>query len=277
MAFSCSTTSSALLALLMLLSPFAAANSSDSGMNQMYDPDAAMQHSQAAIGNRIGDYVFTDTSGKEVKLTEYAGAPLLLSLIYTACYHTCPVTTQYLDNSVKAAREVFEQDSFNIVTIGFDSPRDTPQNMRTFAREQGIDVAGWDFLSGSSETIQQLADDLGFIYFPSPRGFDHITQLTVVDSESHIYAQVYGGAFSLPWMVEPLKELIFNRPSPGGHMFTGLLGRVRLFCTVYDPSTGRYEFDYSLFIQIAIGLLVVLSVSIYLVWEYIRARHQPPG
>ena len=240
-----------------------------------YDPDAAMAHSQAAIGNRVGDYVFNDSRGDPVKLTDFAGTPLLISLIFTSCYHVCPVTTQYLEKSVEAAREVFEQDSFHIVTIGFDSPRDTPDSMKVFAREQGIDMPGWYFLSGSSETIEQLVEDLGFIYFPSPRGFDHITQLTVIDGDSEVYAQVYGGAFSLPWMVEPLKELIFNRPRPGGHMFTGLLGRVRLFCTVYDPATGRYTYDYSLFIQIAIGLLIVLSVFIYLVREYVRARNQP--
>jgi len=261
----------------VLLTAVAWAQPGDVPDQEAYDPDTAMQHSQAAIGNHVGDYEFTDTDGNKVKLTDFAGAPLLVSLIYTSCYHVCPVTTQYLAKSVKAAREVFEDDSFSIVTIGFDSPRDTPENMNVFAREQGIDIEGWHFLSGTPESIQQLADDLGFIYFPSPRGFDHITQLTVIDSQSSVYAQVYGGSFSLPWMVEPLKELIFNRPRAGGHLFSGLLGRVKLFCTVYDPTTGRYEFDYSLFIQIAIGLMIVLSVSLYLMREYFRARRQPPG
>ncbi len=266
-----------LAAVVLLFSPCSPAQSPDQAKADVYDPDTAMQHSQAAIGNSVGDYVFTDANGDAVKLTDYAGAPLLISLIYTSCYHVCPVTTQYLAKSVKAAREVLEEDSFNIVTIGFDNPRDTPDAMKVFAREQGINVAGWHFLSASSDTIKQLVDDLGFIYFPSPRGYDHITQLTVVDGEGRIYAQVYGGSFALPWMVEPLKELIFNRPRPGGHMFTGLIGRVKLFCTVYDPATGRYKFDYSLFIQIAVGLLIVLSVSVYLLREYIRARKQPPG
>jgi protein SCO1/2 len=48
--------------------------------------------------------------------------------------------------------------------------------------------------------------------------------------------------------------------------------RIRLFCTVYDPATGRYEIDNSLFIQIAIGLIVVLTVSFYLWREFRRAR-----
>ena len=30
---------------------------------------------------------------------------------------------------------------------------------------------------------------------------------------------------------------------------------MKLFCTVYDPRTGRYYFDYSLFASIIIGAL----------------------
>jgi protein SCO1/2 len=57
-------------------------------------------------------------------------------------------------------------------------------------------------------------------------------------------------------------------------MLSGLLGRVKLFCTVYDPTSGRYTFDYSLFIQITIGLMVVLTVLGYLIIEAVRARRR---
>jgi protein SCO1/2 len=53
-----------------------------------------------------------------------------------------------------------------------------------------------------------------------------------------------------------------------------MMDRVKLFCTVYDPNTGRYRFDYSLFVQIAIGALVVLGVFAYLIVEIRRARRK---
>ncbi len=77
----------------------------------------------------------------------------------------------------------------------------------------------------------------------------------------------------MPWLVEPLKDLIFNRPESVGHPWSSLVDRIRLFCPVYDPATGRYEIDNSLFIQIAIGLMVVLSVSFYLWREFRRSRN----
>jgi protein SCO1/2 len=87
-----------------------------------------------------------------------------------------------------------------------------------------------------------------------------------------VYAQVYGVTYELPWFVEPLKDLVFNRPESEGHLWAGFVDRIRLFCTVYDPTTGRYETDYSLFVQIAIGLMIVLSVSYYLWREFRRPR-----
>ena len=75
-----------------------------------------------------------------------------------------------LDEAARAARAVLGQDSFGIVTIGFDTVNDTPEAMASFARSQGIDASGWRFLSATPETIAVLSDELGFIFFPSPRG-----------------------------------------------------------------------------------------------------------
>lgn len=240
-----------------------------SAENGVYDPDRALAISQGAVGGTIADHRFTDRLNRQVSLHEYAGKPLVISMIFTSCHHICPTTTRHLDQAVGAAREVLGDDSFTVLTIGFDAARDTPAAMRAFAREQGIEAGDWLFLSTSADTIAALADDLGFIYFPSARGFDHINQVTVIDRDSRVYRQVYGVNFSLPWLVEPLKELVFNRPGSGGHIVSGLLDRIRLFCTVYDPSSGRYEFDRSLFFQIGIGAMIVFSVLFYL-WRGFR-------
>ena len=91
-------------------------------------------------------------------------------------------------------------------TVGFDTPVDTPDAMRVFANRQKVDDSGWAFLSTSAEIMAELVNNIGFVYFPSPRGFDHINQVTVVDAEGVVYRQVYGAAFDLPWLVEPLKS-----------------------------------------------------------------------
>ena len=239
-----------------------------------YDADRSLAKSQAAIGTRLEDLVFTSGSGERVQLADFHGRPLLISLIFTSCYHVCPAITRHLDKATEAAREALGEDSFQVLTVGFDTARDTPDAMRVFAREQKIDDPNWAFVSADRATIDALVAGVGFDYFPSPRGFDHINQVTLVDREGVVYRQVYGGAFELPALVEPLKELVFNRPVAQAHFASGLVDRIMLFCTVYDPSTGRYRFDYSLFVQIAVGALAILGIGSWLFLEILRSRRR---
>jgi len=239
-----------------------------------YDADSAVATSQAAIGKPLEDYMFYDRQGRPVNLSEYRGKPLLISMIFTSCHHVCPAITRHLATAVDAAREAMGEDSFQVLTIGFDTPVDTPDAMRVFANKQSINDPNWEFLSGSADEVARLVDNIGFVYFPSPRGFDHINQVTVIDRDGVVYRQVYGAAFELPWLVEPIKELVYNRPQPGDHIGSGLLNRIKLFCTVYDPNSGRYKFDYSLFVGMAVGAIIVLSVIFWLLLEYSRARRR---
>lgn len=263
------------LLLTFLAAPQAQAQA-QAPQDDRYDADRALQISQAAIGRPLGNYALTDRDGAVVNLRDdYAGRPLVISMIFTSCHHVCPMTTKHLATSVRAARDALGDDSFDVVTIGFDVANDTPEAMRGFAREQGVNLDRWRFLSASPENIEQISNDLGFIFFPTPRGFDHLNQATIIDRSGSVYGQVYGVTFELPWLVEPLKQLVFNRPESGGHLVASLVDKINLFCTVYDPSTGRYEFDRSLFFSIFAGFTFVMGVTIYLIREIRSARKSP--
>jgi len=58
-----------------------------------FDEKAALATSQAAIGRMLEDVTLRDRSGKTVQLANYRGKPLVISVIYTSCYHICPTTT----------------------------------------------------------------------------------------------------------------------------------------------------------------------------------------
>ena len=238
-----------------------------------FDRDAAFADSKAAVGAQVGAYTFRDTKGRPVTLASLRGKPLIISLIYTSCRHFCPMITQSLAKAVDIAGEAIGDDRFNIITIGFDTVADTPVRMASFARTQGIDAANWQFLSADHQSVDALAHDLGFAYASSPSGYDHLAQTTIVDAEGIVFHQVYGTKFGPQFLVEPMKNLVFGRASQLTSL-EGLINRVRLFCTVYDPSTGRYGFDYSLFIVIGAGSLCLSGVGIVLVRAW---RDQKPS
>src|SRR5690606_1094984 len=114
-----------------------------------------------------------------------------------------------------------------------------------YARERGATLPGWTFASADAATIERLARDAGFTYFASPKGFDHITQTTIIDAGGRVVLQVYGEDFAPPLVVEPLKKLVWGQ-NLDRRTLEGLVNTVKLFCTIYDPTSGRYRFDYSL-------------------------------
>ena len=230
-----------------------------------YDEEAALAQSQEAIGRTVGGYSFLDGKGQTITLDSLRGRPVVISLIYTSCYHVCPTITTNLAKVVAIARDALGHDSFSVLTIGFDTPNDTPDRMRTFARARGIEDQDWHFVSASAETMRDLSQDVGFSYFSSPKGFDHMIQATILDGQGTVYRQVYGMAPEPPSLVEPLKEVVWGRQVADSPV-EGWINNIKLFCTVYDPTTGMYLFDYSPFISFGIGLLALSGIG----WVIVR-------
>lgn len=246
-------------------------NGGAAGERAGFERSDALAVSQAAIGRRIGDYEFQSTRGVPVSLADYRGKPMVISLIYTSCYHICPATTQHLAKVVRKARSVLGEDSFSVLTIGFDTANDTPDAMRVFAAQQSVDLPGWEFLSGDQATVDALAEDLGFQYFPTPSGFDHLIQSSVIDADGVVFRQVYGIRFDTPHLIEPLKVLVFGEDA-GATLLDQLTSRIRLFCTVYDPASDSYKFDYSIFIGLFMGLILGVWAVYLLVREWLLTR-----
>jgi len=237
------------------------------------DKEAALKLSQDAIGRTLGDHRFVSSSGQAVTLSELRGRPLVVSMVYTSCHDTCPTITNQLARMLPIARDALGAGRFRVVSIGFDTPNDTPERMRAYARSRGAAGDEWLFLSADAATIQALTRELGFMFYASPRGFDHIAQTTVVDANGRIYRQVYGDSFEPPALVEPLKELVFGTGIRAGSV-SGWVEGIRLFCTVYDPAAGRYRFDYSLFVTIIVGVMSLGAVAIFIVraWRQTSSR-----
>jgi protein SCO1/2 len=235
------------------------------------DGDAAMRQSRAAIGRTPADYAFTDAHGRRVQLADLRGRPLLVSFVYTGCGQVCPTTTRYLDKAVQEAAATLGDDAFHVATIGFNLPFDNVEAMRQFAKHQGIDRAQWKFLSPDAGSVERLTADFGFSYEASTGGFDHVTQVSVVDGNGRIVQQLYGESFDPKLLVSAVRNATIGAPVVPQDL-SDLVSRVRILCTVYDPRTGTYRLDYSLFIEIFAGLTVLGATLTYLTREWRRQR-----
>lgn len=235
-----------------------------------FSRDDALAYSQDAIGTEVQGITLLRADGSAVTLEDYRGKPLVISMVFTSCHHICPSTTQHLQEVVRKARQALDEDSFHVLTVGFDIANDTPERMAQFRTSTGVTAAGWDFLAGDAADIAKLVRQLGFIYTPSSRGFDHLIQSSIIDADGVIYRQVYGINFQTPHLIEPLKQLVFGEPRSQSSL-EHLGNRIRLFCTVYDPATDSYYIDISVFIGTFVGIVVSLVFGRVLVREWRRS------
>ncbi len=241
-----------------------------------FDQTSALQFSQSVVSQQVGDYTFLGRNGQQIKLSNYRGKPVLVSFVYTGCAEVCPATTQYLAKAVKYMQAALGANSFQVLTVGFNAPWDSPQAMRDFAARQNIKLPHWEFLSADAATMRNFTKAMGFSYAYSVSGFDHISQLTLIDQEGRIYRQIYGDNFELPQLGDPLKKLVGNVETqyPG---WEGLSNRIRLFCTVYDPKTGTYTTDYSIFVGMFISAVMIFFFAAWIFREWRRLLRPKPS
>jgi len=258
------------LGLTLLLPGTAFAESKPNSRDSIgqFQYQAALSASQNAIGTVVSNHRLTNAAGEALSFRDLLGKPLVLSLVYTSCYAICPITVRHLAKVIEKARDALGTDSFSVAVLGFDTQFDSPQAMKQFAKKQGIDDTGWHLLSADENAVASLAKELGFEFYTSPNGFDHIVQATIIDAEGEIYRQVYGETFDTPLLIDPLMDLVLGRPKPEQSFVDDLFDKVRFFCTAYDPASDSYSFDYSLFIGMMIGGVIIVLAAAFIIREY---------
>lgn len=234
------------------------------------DSEAAYKLSQDAIGRPVGDHVLLDRQGRPKRLADYKGKPLLVNFIYTACFQVCPTTTKNLQKAVENSVAMLGADRFNIVSIGFNQPFDSPEALKAFSTQYGIHLPNWEFLSPAPAIVDELTRNFGFSFIATTAGFDHLNQISFVDAEGRIVRQVYGESFTAQDIAEPLKSMITGAPlPPQTSTLAELADRLRIICSVYDPLTGKYRTNYALYFEIA-GFISFMFFMVWVAWSFTR-------
>jgi protein SCO1/2 len=270
---SCRTTLLALLAALALLVAGPPARADDEALPlPALDATAALRASQAAIGRQLADFTLLDREGRPVRLSDYRGKPLLVNFIYTGCFQVCPTSTRALAEALQAMSGGFDTTQFNVVSIGFNQPADSPQAMKAFALQHRIGSPNWNFLSAPAAIVDTLTREFGFVYAPTQAGFDHLLQVGIVDANGRLVTQVYGDDFSADRLGEPLRRLLADQPLPAQLSLADIVEKVRVLCSVYDPKSGTYRVSYSLAFEVAGGVTFAIAMLWFFALEWRERR-----
>jgi len=149
---------------------------------------------------RIGpapEFTLTSQDGEKFALASLRGKVVAVTFIYTSCTSTCPVLTPMMS---------FVQDQLGadfgakiaFVSITVDPERDTPEVLKEYAQAFGANLAGWSFVTGSSEAIQDVRRRYGVFALKAANGnVDHTFLTSIVDRRGILRVQYVGVGFDL--------------------------------------------------------------------------------
>ena len=129
-------------------------------------------------------YALTNQDGNRVTSEDHRGAVTLYTFTYTECPGECfslNETMAEIHRRVTTEIDLAGID-FELVTISFDTERDTPEVLSAAAAELGADPDDWQWLSGNSQTVRNVVG-AGFKtwYEATPDGFDFDPAFVLVD------------------------------------------------------------------------------------------------
>jgi protein SCO1 len=215
------------------------------------------------------DLLFTDSSGRAVRLGDYFGSrPIILTLGYFNCPNLCDLVRQGLFRSLQQISFSAGKE-FDVIAVSID-PKETPalsapekaEFAVVYARPGGAD--GLHFLTGAQDSIQRLADAVGFeyAYDPAIQQFAHPSGIIILTPEGKVSRYFYGVEF-LP------QDVRLGLLDASESRIGSLIDQVVLRCYHYDPSTGKYGLAI-LSVLRAAGIVTVLALAAFV---YRMSRH----
>ena len=254
-----------ILTLLLALLPCAA---------RAADPQDAIL-TEIGVDERLGakvpaGLVFTEASGKTVRLGEYLGSgPVLLTLNYFTCPMLCPLTFRSLAATISGMKGLSLAKDYRIVTVSFN-PEEIPEIARVKARETRELVAGldnaadrWPFLYGSAENARRLTDAVGYRYKKVGAEFAHPSAIVVLAPDGTVSRYLYG--IEIP--PRDLK-LALVEAADGKIGASSAANTLLMYCFRYDP-VGRKYILYARNVMKAAGAatVVFLAALLAVLWR----------
>jgi protein SCO1/2 len=150
---------------------------------------------------KVPEFTMTDSTGQVFHSGVLAGKVWIADFIYTNCPAECPMMSSKMHT---IAKQLIGQQDVQLVSISVDPARDTPPVLQEFARRYDAPTEQWTFLTGTPETIHQVAF-LTFHVGDVIGKIEHSTKFVLVDKRGHIRG--YYSSFSADGIPTMLKDM----------------------------------------------------------------------
>ncbi|HTW86867.1 MAG TPA: SCO family protein [Candidatus Binataceae bacterium] len=143
-------------------------------------------------GDCLPNIPLIDQNGRTVSLASLKGKPVLFDFIYTSCPGPCLLLTARMKQVADSLGSRLGTEA-HIVSITVDPEHDHPKQLLAYAKEQGADLSGWLFLTGTPKQIDAvLARFRLFRQREADGTVDHILEFFLVDANGRPLLQYQG-------------------------------------------------------------------------------------
>ena len=186
---------------------------------------------------------FKDDNGDDVVLGKYFSGhkPVFLMLIYYSCPTLCNTHLNQLMSTFRDSGMKIGKD-YEFVAVSIDpdeSHKLASQKKDSYLKEFGDESTrdGWHFLTGTQESIDKIASQVGFKYAwdAAQRQWAHAAAAYVVTPEGKLSYYHYGVN------IQP-KVLRLSLVEAADSKIGSVMDRIVLFCLQYDPDKKTYAF-----------------------------------
>jgi protein SCO1/2 len=150
-----------------------------------------------------------DASGQKLKLAQWRGTPLLITMFYGNCATACPIVIENVKRTVAELHPA--PGKLHVLLVSLDPKRDNPASLTHLLHMHKLDPALFSLaVSDSDSHTRTLAATLGIKYRMLDSGeINHNTRLSVLDAEGVIRADSnVSGIVPEPEFLQQIRKLM---------------------------------------------------------------------
>jgi len=217
------------------------------------------------LGTQIPEHlVFQNSRGESTSLGKVLGEgkPVLLTLNYSNCPGMCVAQLNGLVQGLNQMTSPSLGKDFLMVSISIDPAEASERAAATKKKYadnlfEHHDANGWDFWVGTSESIRQLTESVGFSYtFDSKhKQFNHPSAAIFLSPKGKVTRYVY----EIGFVPQTLKMALVEA---GEGKIGTPLDMIALWCVHYDPDENKYSANARRLMSLGGGLFVALVLLV---------------
>lgn len=208
------------------------------------------------------DVPFTTETGDTVQLKALMKGPTILSILYYRCPNACNILLVSIANVLRQYADK-PQSAPNVISISVDeheTPRDAmkAKQIAFQAMQNPYPADRWHFLTGSDESVDKVADAVGFHFVKKGDEFDHPLCIIILSPKGKVVRYILGTDYLPVDLAMSLMEASNGAVQP-------TIARVLRACFSIDPKSHRMVFDLMRVSATVILTLLALFITYLIV------------